>query len=117
MHFVATEVLMEVATGLARLQESLSDCKKPQEGTVLSVFLKFYIYTHVCVCVYVETAWFLHFICGRSITTLVFPSCAPSQGSLNTGSFFCLFLIVFCMLKSWDYKKIVVTVFEVGGTG
>lgn len=51
MHFVAAEVLMEVATGLARLQESLSDCKKPQEGTVLSVFLKFYIYTHVCMCI------------------------------------------------------------------
>lgn len=34
----------------------------------------------MCVCVYLETAWFLHFICGRSITTLVFPSFAPSQG-------------------------------------
>lgn len=30
--------LMEVARGLAGLQESLSDCKEPQEGTVLSVF-------------------------------------------------------------------------------
>lgn len=52
MHFVDTQVLMEVATGLAGLQESLSDCKKPQEGTVLSVFFKFYIYMHTRVCVY-----------------------------------------------------------------
>lgn len=53
MHFVDTQVLMEAAAGLARLQEPLSDCKKPQEGTVLSVFLKFYIYTHMCVYVYI----------------------------------------------------------------
>lgn len=52
MHFVDTQVLMEAAAGLARLQEPLSDCKKPQEGTVLSVFFKFYIYTHMCVYVY-----------------------------------------------------------------
>lgn len=38
------------------------------------------------------------------------------RGSLNTGNFFCLFLIVFCMLESWDYTIIVVPVFEVGGT-
>lgn len=68
--------LMEVARGLAGLQESLSDCKKPQEGTVLCLFFKFYTHTHVCVCIsmYLETAWFLHFICGRSITTLFFLS-------------------------------------------
>lgn len=55
MHFVDTQVLMEVATGLARLQESLSDCKRPQVGTVLSVFFKFYIYMHTHMCVYVYT--------------------------------------------------------------
>lgn len=72
----------------------------------------------MCVCVYLETAWFLHFICGRSITTLFFFLVVPlNRGSLNTGNFFCLFLIVFCMLEGWDYKIIVVTVFEVGGTG
>lgn len=47
--------LMEVARGLAGLQESLSDCKEPQEGTVLSVFFKFYIYMHTHMCVYVYT--------------------------------------------------------------
>lgn len=45
--------LMEVARSLAGLQESLSDCKKPQEGTVLCQFFKFY--THTRVCVYVCT--------------------------------------------------------------
>lgn len=105
--------LVEVARGLAGLQESLSDCKKPQEGTVLCLFFKFYTHTHVCVCIsmYLETAWFLHFICGRSITTLFFVQVVPlNRGSLNTGNFFYLFLIVFCMLESWDYKIIVVTV-------
>lgn len=71
-----------MARGLAGLQESLSDCKEPQEGTVLAVFFKFYIYmhTHVCVCVCLETAWFLHFICGRSITTLFFFLVVPLNG-------------------------------------
>ena len=33
--------LVEVARGLAGMQESLYGCKKAQEGTVLSVFLVF----------------------------------------------------------------------------
>lgn len=81
--FFADMCLVEVARGLAGMQESLCDCKKPQEGTVLSVFSFFvvfnliYIHAHinVCICVYLETAWFLHFICGKSI--FYFSSYAP----------------------------------------
>lgn len=109
-----------MARGLAGLQESLSDCKEPQEGTVLSV-LNFYIYmhTHVCVCMCIlrNCLIFALYLWQKHNYFIFFLAVPLNRGSLNTGNFFCLFLVVFCMLESCDYKIIVVTVFEVGGTG
>lgn len=64
---------------------------------------------HVGICLYLETAWFLHFICGRSMTifllVLFFNLCLFNRGSLNTGSvFFNYFLYV---LGSWDCMEAV----------
>lgn len=83
MRFVDTQVLMEVARGLAGLQESLSDCKKPQEGTVLSVLSYFnFIYTcahtRVCISIYFRNCLvFALYLWQKHNYFVFFPSCAP----------------------------------------
>lgn len=116
MNFVDTQVSWRWPEVWLGCRSPCLTAKSHKKGQFCLCFLNF-IYTHTRVCVYLKTAWFLHFICGRSITTLFFFQVVPlNRGSLNTSNFFCLFLIVFCMLESWDYKIIVVTVFEGGGT-
>lgn len=71
--------LMDVARGLAGLQESLSDCKKPQEGTVLCLFFKFYTHTRVCVYFYVlrNCLVFALYLWQKHNYFIFCPSCAP----------------------------------------
>lgn len=75
--------------------------KAMRRDSFVCVVSYFYTYTctHVCTCVYLETAWVLHFICGRSITILVFIKLCPLTGEawIQAAS-------LFCMLESWDYK-------------
>lgn len=48
--------------------------KATGRDSFVCIFLSF-MHTHVCIYVYLETAWFLHFICGRSITIFFFKLC------------------------------------------
>lgn len=88
---------MEVARALAGLQESLSDCKKPQEGTVLSVLSYFnfiYTCTHVCVYMYIfrnRLVFALYLWQKHSYFYFFFQVVPFNRGSLNTGNFLFVF--------------------------
>lgn len=61
----------------------------------------------VGICLYLETAWFLHFICGRSMTIIFFffKLVPLKRGSLNTGNvclFVCLIFYFFIFFVSWE---------------
>lgn len=116
MHFVDTQVSWRWPEVWLGCRSPCLTAKSHKKGQFCLYFLNFiYTCTHTCVCMCMlrNCLVFALYLWQKHNYFIFF----PIRGSLNTGNFFCLFLIVFCMLESWDYKTIVVTVFEVGRTG
>lgn len=81
---------------LARMQEGCwQKVSRREFFLLLFFFFNIYIHAHRCVCVgiclYLETAWFLHFICGRSVT-FFFNLCLLTGEAWMQAMFFKFFL-------------------------
>lgn len=119
MHFVDTQVSWRWPEVWLGCRSPCLTAKSHKKGQFCLYFFNFYIYMHtrVCMCILRNCLVFALYLWQKHNYFIFFLVVPLNRGSLNTGNFFCLFLIVFCMLESCDYKIIVVTVFEVGGTG